>query len=594
MAFKNPPSSAYRWAWAVRKPLFTAALLFSFILIFSAGFWLYGPIPAHAASIADIGGSVEVAANGGEAWGLALPGTVLRAGDRIRTNSDGNATLVFFEGTRISLEPDSEVAFTHLSGQWGDVLQVELAQKAGVVHYTVIPLRRSTGEFTVNTPGGMASVRGTKFSISVRQQGQTLVMVDTGKVVVSNANAKVDVLAGEALSSSPGVIPGAADFRFSANSTLLGVDGNHWQLSKNITLEVNAETLFATEPHIGQTIFVAGRINKDHLWLADLITVGDQNSQKLEFAGLVQVGDGSAWMVNGIPFGMDDALTAKLKNGDRVFSELALVGGERWEITKLVDLENGSEVMGAACVGVAPQPKAQKLAEKYSVAYDDVKSWFCQGFGFGEIDLAYGISVETNTPIADIFDLRRKPSGWGEIKSAANTMSVHPTITDAAILATQTSTLAAMTATASDMVPAVSSGASNPNCTGADPQPEAQSLASDYGVEYDEIMGWFCEGYGFGEIKEAYDIKTNTGSAVDKLFAMKKSGLGWGEIQKIANQEKVNNGNNSSNNSSNNSNNGTSSNNGNNSNKSNKSNNGNTDKNSNDDNAKSEDNAKKK
>ena len=44
--------------------------------------------------------------------------------------------------------------------------------------------------------------------------------------------------------------------------------------------------------------------------------------------------------------------------------------------------------------------------------------WFCQGFGFGEIDLAYSLSAEpgVDVDVADIFAMRADGQGWGEIK----------------------------------------------------------------------------------------------------------------------------------------------------------------------------------
>ena len=44
-------------------------------------------------------------------------------------------------------------------------------------------------------------------------------------------------------------------------------------------------------------------------------------------------------------------------------------------------------------------------------------------------------------------------------------------------------------------------------------------------------MGWFCQGFGFGEIDLAYSLSNQTGVPVDQIFAMKSSGLGWGEIK---------------------------------------------------------------
>jgi hypothetical protein len=58
-----------------------------------------------------------------------------------------------------------------------------------------------------------------------------------------------------------------------------------------------------------------------------------------------------------------------------------------------------------------------KLADTYGVGYDEIMGWFCSGFGFGEIDLAYSLSLESGVPVADIFAMRDAGMGWGQIKA---------------------------------------------------------------------------------------------------------------------------------------------------------------------------------
>jgi hypothetical protein len=88
----------------------------------------------------------------------------------------------------------------------------------------------------------------------------------------------------------------------------------------------------------------------------------------------------------------------------------------------------------------------------------------------------------------------------------------------------------------------------NPACSeGSTLQhPAAEKLAAEFDVSYDEIIGWFCEGFGFGEIKIAYQISKVSGVAVTDLFDQRNSGMGWGEIMKANNLHGVGKGNNNS------------------------------------------------
>lgn len=69
-------------------------------------------------------------------------------------------------------------------------------------------------------------------------------------------------------------------------------------------------------------------------------------------------------------------------------------------------------------------------------------------------------------------------------------------------------------------------------CVGVDPQPTGMKLAQLYGVPYEEIMGWFCKHYGFGEIDLAYTLTQTSGKTVEEVFAMREAGMGWGNIKK--------------------------------------------------------------
>jgi hypothetical protein len=83
--------------------------------------------------------------------------------------------------------------------------------------------------------------------------------------------------------------------------------------------------------------------------------------------------------------------------------------------------------------------------------------------------------------------------------------------------------------TATDPPPA---GSSSSGCPSGSPQPKGVELANKYGVSYEEIMSWNCQGWGFGEIDQVYSLSQETGASVDEIFAMRASGKGWGEIKK--------------------------------------------------------------
>lgn len=119
------------------------------------------------------------------------------------------------------------------------------------------------------------------------------------------------------------------------------------------------------------------------------------------------------------------------------------------------------------------------------------------------------------------------------------TATVKPTITDAPTNTPEGTITAVPLPTALPTTPPVESG----QCTGADPHPTGLNLSQRYGVPYETIMYWFCEGrYGFGEIDLAYSLSRESGRPVEEIFAMRASGMGWGEIKKAVQGEGGGNG----------------------------------------------------
>jgi hypothetical protein len=158
-------------------------------------------------------------------------------------------------------------------------------------------------------------------------------------------------------------------------------------------------------------------------------------------------------------------------------------------------------------------PVGQALAEEYQVTYAEIMGWFCQGYGFGEITLAYSASQETGVAVAELFGLRASGLGWGEIMQMLGLIG-HGDEAD---------------------VPEIEPPAEAPegraaHCDGAQRHPKGEALADQFGVPYEEIMAWFCQGYGFGEITLAYEASLASGKPVADIFALRASGLGWGQI----------------------------------------------------------------
>jgi len=69
-------------------------------------------------------------------------------------------------------------------------------------------------------------------------------------------------------------------------------------------------------------------------------------------------------------------------------------------------------------------------------------------------------------------------------------------------------------------------------CSGKkeDDHPFASAIAETYGTSVSDVMGYFCNGYGFGEIMLALQTHQANGEEITSMLALRKSGHGWGQI----------------------------------------------------------------
>ncbi len=111
-------------------------------------------------------------------------------------------------------------------------------------------------------------------------------------------------------------------------------------------------------------------------------------------------------------------LTAAPAEDDGGGEEGDLPGDEEGDLPGEDDQDDGEDDgdLGWRCGedGV-PNPAAGRLAAELDVEVDEVWDWFCQGYGLGEIRIAYFLSAQSDTPVADLFAMYDSGLGWGEI-----------------------------------------------------------------------------------------------------------------------------------------------------------------------------------
>jgi len=611
---------AFRWTWRPFPALAAGLALLVIAVITLAGLGIYraGPRDAQAATLMDVSGLVEVVARDGK-WRPVENGDRVHAQERIRTASNASATLVFFDGTRTTLAPNSDVTLSRVDGDWGKVLQVVLHQNAGQSYHSVVPLKGKKSAFIVYTPSGAASVHGTAFQVSVGGQGKSRFAVDHGKVLVSNKVGQVFLTSGQATTVEEDVLEDPA-YQFNLQGTVTSLEGSTW-IAAGVAFTVTSETELVGSPAVGSTVKVAGRIMEGGEWIADRIEVIEDSEPTASFTGILEEMDGDTWTISGWSVIVDEntILGDGLTVGEPVQAAFSLLEDGRWRADSIQPLSSGEEPTptpqpdALPVLAFDPETLDQRIcAAQSGLAYDfngvlinrgveekDVaanvklgyqvtaggeyvdqvqltptswetitpdgtvlfnvhlelaESW--QTVEDGVVQVRVFVAGETNNPeghegfltITLVSDCGTTGEPTEEpAETPTPTATEEPTETPV-ITETPTETPTATetptetptgtpTETPTATVTPTPETTQEVGCTGAQPHPVGSRLAQTYGVPYEEIMGWFCQGFGFGEIEQAYALSRETGVPVEEIFQMKSSGMGWGQIKQQLGQQ---------------------------------------------------------
>lgn len=143
-------------------------------------------IVQRLAKATKVSGLVEVRRSGKGEWKALGNGGLIKTGDVVRSDKSGTAEFRWADGTRWKIMPLTEIKVkksTYNMVKKADQSQLQLT--TGKVFIRIIKSLQPTSRFEVETPTAVAAVRGTIFSVEVKN-GKTAVAVFKGKVQVSS------------------------------------------------------------------------------------------------------------------------------------------------------------------------------------------------------------------------------------------------------------------------------------------------------------------------------------------------------------------------------------------------------------------------
>ncbi len=529
----RPANNPFGWLAFPSLTGAAAILLVVFISVAAFGIWRAGPARAETASIQNIEGVVERAPTANsEDWAVLGESETVRSGERIRTAPGSGATLVFMDGSHLRMSPESTIVLNKVDGSWGGDIQVDINQSLGQAAYDVVPFHSDAAYFRVNTPAGLASVHGTSFTVFVEADGASRVVVESGEVAVSNIDQQVFVPAGQATVVQPGKAPEEPGNFFDIVDVVVSIENTQWAVTGQ-SFQVNSQTHILGAPQVGHLLQIQGRILGNSQWVADLIQPLDDTIRS-SFTGIVENISAQNWLVSNKEI-MVNAVTQvqdQLRVGIAVEVTYLALGDGRWlalqinalgttsdsESTPETELSTTAvetltntipaQANPVTCDLGDQQPAAQALATKLGASYADIAGWFCQGYSFDEIELAFNLKAQTGHEVAEIFGYRSANMDWEEIF---------------ALLMLQTN----------------ASGSSNKICQGDGYHPKILQLANKYGVTDEEIMALYCEGYSFNEIDLAYSLSKEYKKDIKDILKGYSEAKNWGQLKKELGEQAV-------------------------------------------------------
>jgi hypothetical protein len=129
----------------------------------------------------------------------------LKAGDSIKSGTEADAVITFFDGSTIELKADTQVEIATLVT--GKAKIIQLKQAIGETISKVEKLTDPAARYEIETPSAVAGVRGSSMLVSVASDGVTIVQNLEGQISVTAQGTEVVIPLGGTGTVKPGETP---------------------------------------------------------------------------------------------------------------------------------------------------------------------------------------------------------------------------------------------------------------------------------------------------------------------------------------------------------------------------------------------------
>ena len=387
-------------------------------------------------------------------WAIGVDRSKVREGTTVRTYADSTADLRLPDGSVINMDADTLITIDKFSWNRNGTLEFLVSTQSGGITNTVVPLKGSSSYYNVRTPGGLVTVHGTEFQVYALDDLQSIVNVVHGNVQVENQSGTVDLTTGQMTLASTTESPSEPVYSFNYNGSITSTSGDGISLDGSV-INLTDDTKTVNSPEVNSNVRVIGHFDADGNQVADIIVPANGKNVRKMFTGTVSAINDPVWTIGSSTVTVlpETKINGSPEVGSTVKVWFHVAQDGTWQADKIVNAEDEAEVEAAEetetpesdveatatatdgtleptlpagtetpeprTTGICStdatqqQPHAVTLAERYGVTYEVIMGWFCKNNGFGEIDLAYQLSIESGKPVEEIFAMRRIRNGLG-------------------------------------------------------------------------------------------------------------------------------------------------------------------------------------
>ncbi|TEU16204.1 MAG: tandem-95 repeat protein [Dehalococcoidia bacterium] len=215
-------------------------------------------------------GDVSVMKEGTDDWVGAVSEMELEIGDAIKTGDDSGAEITFFDGSTMEMEAGTEIEILSLDLACDTgVTTITLEQTIGTTISRVTKLLDPASSYEIETPTGVAGVRGSTMIVTVGGNGTTLITNEEGNIYAIGEGVELPIPEGRT-----GIIASGQEPELVNNPPVAEDDAATTDEDNPVTVAAPGVLSNDSDPDVGDTLTVtaldtSGTVGAVNAWDAD-------------------------------------------------------------------------------------------------------------------------------------------------------------------------------------------------------------------------------------------------------------------------------------------------------------------------------------